>query len=106
MLSLVFILEMYYTEKEETAGKVTRCLISVLERLTNNPRNNKVIGEKELHKDKGKNEEDELPEDLSQSSKRADRMPKLASTLDKTCLFFSIVFFLETVIFMCILRSS
>lgn len=43
MLSLVFILEMYYTEKEETARKVTRCLISVLERLTNNPRNNKVI---------------------------------------------------------------
>eukprot|EP00105_Crassostrea_gigas_P039885 XP_019924033.1 PREDICTED: neuronal acetylcholine receptor subunit alpha-4-like [Crassostrea gigas] len=69
MVSLVFILEMYYTEKEETAGKVTRFLISVLERVTNNPRNNKVVGETELHKGKGKSEEaDELPEDLTQSS--------------------------------------
>lgn len=108
MVSLVFILEMYYTEKEETAGKVTRFLISVLERVTNNPRNNKVVGETELHKGKGKSEEaDELPEDLTQSCKTVDRMPKLASMLDKACcLFFSVVFILETVIFMFILRSS
>lgn len=86
MLALVFILEMYYTEDEETAGKITRCLITVLERLTNNQRNNKVIGEKESHKDKGKDQEaDELPENFSQSCKTIDRMRKLASMLDKAC---------------------
>lgn len=65
MLFLVFILEMYYIEKEEIVGKVIRCLIFVLERLINNLRNNKVVGEMELYKGKGKSEEvDELLEDL------------------------------------------
>lgn len=65
MVFLVFILEMYYIEKEEIVGKVIWFLIFVLERVINNLRNNKVVGEMELYKGKGKNEEvDELLEDL------------------------------------------
>lgn len=65
MVFLVFILEMYYIEKEEIVGKVIWFLIFVLERVINNLRNNKVVGEKELYKGKGKSEEvDELLEDL------------------------------------------
>lgn len=65
MVFLVFILEMYYIEKEEVVGKVIWFLIFVLERVINNLRNNKVVGEMELYKGKGKSEEvDELLEDL------------------------------------------
>lgn len=65
MVFLVFILEMYYIEKEEIVGKVIWFLIFVLERVINNLRNNKVVGEMELYKGKGKSEEvDELLEDL------------------------------------------
>lgn len=65
MVFLVFILEMYYIEKEEIVGKVIWVLIFVLERVINNLRNNKVVGEMELYKGKGKSEEvDELLEDL------------------------------------------
>lgn len=65
MVFLVFILEMYYIEKEEIVGRVIRFLIFVLERVINNLRNNKVVGEMELYKGKGKSEEvDELLEDL------------------------------------------
>lgn len=65
MVFLVFILEMYYIEKEEIVGKVILFLIFVLERVINNLRNNKVVGEMELYKGKGKSEEvDELLEDL------------------------------------------
>lgn len=65
MVFLVFILEMYYIEKEEIIGKVIWFLIFVLERVINNLRNNKVVGEMELYKGKGKSEEvDELLEDL------------------------------------------
>lgn len=65
MVFLVFILEMYYIEKEEIVGKVIWLLIFVLERVINNLRNNKVVGEMELYKGKGKSEEvDELLEDL------------------------------------------
>lgn len=56
---------MYYIEKEEIVGKVIWFLIFVLERVINNLRNNKVVGEMELYKGKGKSEEvDELLEDL------------------------------------------
>lgn len=65
MVFLVFILEMYYIEKEEIVGRVIRFLIFVLERVINNLRYNKVVGEMELYKGKGKSEEvDELLEDL------------------------------------------
>lgn len=65
MVFLVFILEMYYIEKEEIVGKVIWFLIFVLERVINNLINNKVVGEMELYKGKGKSEEvDELLEDL------------------------------------------
>lgn len=65
MVFLVFILEMYYIEKEEIVGKVIWFLIFVLERVINNLRNNKIVGEMELYKGKGKSEEvDELLEDL------------------------------------------
>lgn len=65
MVFLVFILEMYYIEKEEIVGRVIWFLIFVLERVINNLRNNKVVGEMELYKGKGKSEEvDELLEDL------------------------------------------
>lgn len=65
MVFLVFILEMYYIEKEEIVGKVIWFLIFVLERVINNLRNNKLVGEMELYKGKGKSEEvDELLEDL------------------------------------------
>lgn len=65
MVFLVFILEMYYIEKEEIVGEVIWFLIFVLERVINNLRNNKVVGEMELYKGKGKSEEvDELLEDL------------------------------------------
>lgn len=65
MVFLVFILEMYYIEKEEIVGKVIWFLIFVLEGVINNLRNNKVVGEMELYKGKGKSEEvDELLEDL------------------------------------------
>lgn len=65
MVFLVFILEMYYIEKEEIVGKVIWFLIFVLERVINNLRNSKVVGEMELYKGKGKSEEvDELLEDL------------------------------------------
>lgn len=65
MVFLVFILEMYYIEKEKIVGKVIWFLIFVLERVINNLRNNKVVGEMELYKGKGKSEEvDELLEDL------------------------------------------
>lgn len=65
MVFLVFILEMYYIEKEEIVGKVIWFLIFVLERVINNLRNKKVVGEMELYKGKGKSEEvDELLEDL------------------------------------------
>lgn len=65
MVFLVFILEIYYIEKEEIVGKVIWFLIFVLERVINNLRNNKVVGEMELYKGKGKSEEvDELLEDL------------------------------------------
>lgn len=65
MVFLVFILEMYYIEKEEIVGKVIWFLIFVLERVINNLKNNKVVGEMELYKGKGKSEEvDELLEDL------------------------------------------
>lgn len=65
MVFLVFILEIYYIEKEEIVGEVIWFLIFVLERVINNLRNNKVVGEMELYKGKGKSEEvDELLEDL------------------------------------------
>lgn len=65
MVFLVFILEMYYIEKEEIVGEVIWFLIFVLERVINNLRNNKVVGEMELYKGKGKSEEvDELLEDV------------------------------------------
>lgn len=65
MVFLVFILEMYYIEKEEIVGEVIWFLIFVLERVINNLRNNKVVGEMKLYKGKGKSEEvDELLEYL------------------------------------------
>ena len=108
MLCLVFILQLYHTEKPESAGVVIKWLIYVLEKRFLLPRNKLTIVE-EVSDDRKEptNRQRDGDDNLGEQSLKTERMRTLAVMLDRKCgTVFAVFFILISTIFMSILSSA